>query len=151
MIADSLTNAVQYYGLNQWFKASFEFLQTLSPETEDGSYEIAPGVKAFVSTYETMPDFPFGWETHRKYIDIQFCLSGTEHVKCAPLAEALAPTIDYDEEKDRRFYTGDPAHTLITLGKGVFAVFFPQDAHAPQLMLGEPERVKKVVVKVPVE
>lgn len=151
MITDSLQHASKYYGLNKWFKASFEFLLSLSPETEDGSYEIAPGVNAFVSMYETMPEFPYGWETHRKYVDIQLCVSGAEHIKCAPLSEALAPTIDYDDEKDRRFYIGNVDHTLINLAKDVFAVFFPQDAHAPQLMIGKPERVKKVVVKVPVE
>jgi len=150
MITDSLSNAKNYNSLNPFFEKSFDFLKTLTPATETGSYEIEPGLKAHVSEYETGPVFKFGWETHRKYIDIQFCLSEKEIIKCAPLSEELAPTIDYDEEKDVRFYTGDVQHTAITIGGSVFSIFFPSDAHAPQIMIGKPGVVKKVVVKVPV-
>ncbi len=150
MITDTLDNSNIYNSVNPWFEKSFEFLKTLSPDAEPGSVEIAPGLFAHISEYETGPVFKFGWETHKKYIDIQFCLSGEEIIKCAPLSEKLTPTIDYDEEKDVIFYEGDVQHTAINISGSVFSIFFPADAHAPQIMIDKSSVVKKVVVKVPV-
>ena len=63
----------------------------------------------------------------------------------------LAPTGDYDESTDCRFYAETPGAGFdVRLGSGYFAVVFPDDAHIPQLAAGEPGEVKKVVVKVPV-
>jgi YhcH/YjgK/YiaL family protein len=51
-------------------------------------------------------------------------------------------------EGDIRFYRG-PTDT-VTLCPGKFAVLFPGDAHAPNIAVGAPEKVRKVVVKVKV-
>jgi YhcH/YjgK/YiaL family protein len=51
-------------------------------------------------------------------------------------------------EGDIRFYHG-PTDT-VTLCPGKFAVLFPCDAHAPNIAVGAPETVRKVVVKVKV-
>ena len=37
---------------------------------------------------------------------------------------------------------------LITLKKGMFAIFFPDDIHLPEIKSGKISKVKKVVVKV---
>jgi YhcH/YjgK/YiaL family protein len=151
MITDTLSNADLYCSTNSWLKKSFEYLKTISKDTPVGAYEIAPGLMAHVSEYETTPQFKYGWETHKKYIDIQFCLTGKEYIKWMPLSEKLSPTIEYDEAKDRTFYDCNGEQALITVKEDVFALFFPEDAHAPQIMIEKPEKVKKVVIKVPVE
>ncbi|WP_297090104.1 YhcH/YjgK/YiaL family protein [uncultured Draconibacterium sp.] len=150
MISDTLNKAALYNTLHPLFKKSFDFLSGLDPEIENGSYEIEPGLIAHVSSYQTGPTFEFGWETHQKYIDIQYCLKGEERIEWTPLSDALVPSMEYDEEKDRRFFTGEGRQTYIALSKSVFAIFFPNDAHAPQIMFDEPQKVKKVVIKVPV-
>ena len=50
----------------------------------------------------------------------------------------------YNAEKDITFFEG-LAETYITVKPGMFAIFFPQDGHAPGITL---EGVKKVIVKV---
>lgn len=50
----------------------------------------------------------------------------------------------YNAEKDITFFEG-LAETYITVKPGMFAIFFPQDGHAPGI---SPDGVKKVIVKV---
>ena len=83
-------------------------------------------------------------ESHRKMIDIQIPLTGDETMGYAPLKE-LEPA-PYDEAKDISFYKGR-SESLVTVKKGMFAIFFPQDAHAPGVT---PTALKKAVFKIPV-
>ena len=50
----------------------------------------------------------------------------------------------YSAEKDITFFEG-LAETYIAVKPGMFAIFFPQDGHAPGI---SPDGVKKVIVKV---
>ena len=52
-------------------------------------------------------------------------------------------------ERDIYFYEGETVN--ISIGGGRLAIFFPQDAHAPSIAVGESRPVRKVVVKVAVE
>jgi biofilm protein TabA len=53
----------------------------------------------------------------------------------------------YNSESDIEFYTNSPA-VWLPVPAGSFAVFFPEDVHAP---LGTDGQVHKVAVKVAVE
>jgi YhcH/YjgK/YiaL family protein len=150
MIADTLKNSFIYSPISEVFKTSFEFINSLNKDTPNGEYWIAEGLKAIVMEYETMAEFQFGYEAHRKYIDIQYCLRGKERIKWTPLSDELTPSIEYDSKHDRTFYTGKGENTFIDTGDGIFAIFFPEDAHAPQMYIDKPRYIKKVVVKVPV-
>lgn len=84
-------------------------------------------------------------ETHNNFIDIQIPLTGTELMGYMPrtdLAEA-----EYNAEKDVTFYPGH-ATDYLTVKSGMFAIFFPEDAHAPGVTEVE---LKKVIVKVRVK
>ena len=150
MITDTLKSCYRYFKINTYFKESFNFIKTLNENTPVGSYEIVPGLMAHVMEYKTGETFQYGWETHKKFIDIQYCLRGRERIQWAPLSSKLDPTIEYDRENDRTFFQGPGENTFIDTGKDIFALFFPNDAHAPQLCVDKPEFIKKVVVKVPV-
>lgn len=104
-------------------------------------------VYAFIQEYETKPvnDTP---EAHRKYADIQYLLDGEELIGVAPLS-AMTEEVEAHPERDIWFYHGptDP----VRIGNGRFAVFFPEDAHAPGISAGKPSPVRKCVVKVLVE
>jgi YhcH/YjgK/YiaL family protein len=56
--------------------------------------------------------------------------------------------IPYNAEKDAEFYE-PPAepHSQFMLSAGSIAVFHPQDAHQPGVMIGQPSEVHKVVIK----
>ena len=116
----------------------------------DGRYDIdGDRVYALVQSYQTLPiDENSKYEAHRKYIDVQFIVSGVEVMGWAPL-EKMQVTKDYQLEKDVCLGACPPAlATLTRVDAGSAAIFFPEDAHAPKLACGEPAPVKKIVVKV---
>ena len=81
-------------------------------------------------------------EAHKDFIDIQMPLSDEEILGYTPLCNL--PDTEYDAEKDIAFYPG-LAENYFTLKPGQFAIFFPQDGHAPGV---SKTGLKKVVVKV---
>jgi len=152
MIADSIQNSSLYPFGPAW-KAAFEFLKTLTPESETGE-RLIQGSELFavINCYETKSRAAAKLETHRKYVDIQVLLSGTEVIEIFP-KQGLPVSEPYSPEKDAEFYEkpSEP-HARVILKPGQFLVFFPDDAHMPCLMTGNsPQPVKKVVVKVAVE
>lgn len=147
MIYDNISNIATYKGLSADIYEGLKYLQQLNPDIAVGTYQITPRVKAIVSEYETKRENEYGFEAHRKNIDIQFLLKGSERIACLPI-EKLKETQAYSEEKDAAFYTSDAKPQEMTIGDGYFAIFFPQDGHMPQLSIEEPMDVKKVVIKV---
>lgn len=135
----------------KWDKA-FKFLKDNNlSELELRRYDIDGDiVYAPVSSYMTKNEEDARYEAHRKYIDIQFVISGREQIGVAPLSgkkEVLEP---YNEENDIEFFTvADGENRLATPER--FFIFFPEDAHRPGLKVNENSEVKKIVVKVKVE
>jgi YhcH/YjgK/YiaL family protein len=145
MILDHLDNAKRYAAVNPWFAKAFEFLRrkdlgALSPGRHevDGDRLYVVVVKADGTGRQKA-----ALEAHRKYIDIQFLVSGTDEMGWRPLGEC-AGSKGFDAAKDLEFFTDAPA-AWCAVRPGDFAVFFPSDAHAPG---GGTGPVHKVVVKV---
>ena len=160
MIYDHINNIRLYKGLTPALDLALDYIANVSADVEVGTHQLAQGVKAVVSAYETSLVNPKGYEAHRKYADIQLCVEGTELIRCKPLPQ-VTETIPYDESKDAARYAdcagagspgaGFPAADLV-IGSGYFLVVFPDDAHEPGLAPGgHCAPVKKVVMKVPVE
>ena len=83
----------------------------------------------------------------QKYIDIQMPLLGVEKIGWKPGCELQEESTPYNEQKDIAFYIDRPtAYTKIYPGQ--FAVYFPEDGHAPGIGQGN---IRKVIVKVQVE
>lgn len=147
MIYDKIDNIEYYKCLSPNIALGLDFLKQMKPDTAVGTYQINQHEKAIVSEYETKMENEYGYEAHRKNIDIQYLLLGEEHIACLPI-ERLKETKSYSEDNDAAFYTADIKPQEMTIGDGYFAVFFPQDGHMPQLCVEKPMRVKKVVIKV---
>lgn len=117
---------------------------------EDGTYALGDGIRAIVQGYATKEPGAARLEAHRRFADLQFIASGVERMGYAPIGRAGSPVAPYDAGKDIVFLDG--AFEALTFRAGDFAVFLPQDAHAPGIMAGPaPSGVRKVVVKIPVE
>ena len=146
MIVDTLANADKYVHLHQHFAKAFEFIKSVNLETiEPGKYPIdGTDIHASVSAKEGVTAEEAKFEAHRNYIDIQVCPTGTEQLGWKPLEKCTHPKGDYNAEKDVTFYNDTP-DTYFTLSAGQFAIFYPEDVHAP--MIGE-GTIKKLVVKV---
>ena len=150
MILDSLNHCAQYASLHPLFPAAFEYLKSFDPNTPDGKYEIdGKRLYAAVQRYETAPEETKAWEAHQVYADIQFIVAGREKIIYAPVEE-LTSTTPYNEVKDVEKYSGasvkNASPTVIPAGH--FAVYLPQDGHRPGCMVGGPEPIVKVVIKV---
>ncbi len=149
MIYDHIKNIGLYKGLTPAIDLALDYLAAVTPEVEVGTHLLDLGVKAVVSAYETKPVNEKGYEAHRRYIDIQLALVGTELIRCKPLPQVVE-TIPYNPEKDAARYADCPGMDAV-IGDGYFLLVFPEDAHEPGLAVnGVSAPVKKVVMKVPV-
>lgn len=139
----------QYHACPDVWKSVFQFLKQDLSALEVGKYPLSGDLAfAMVSEYQTKLPENAKWEAHRKYIDLQYVISGEEKMGIHPLVKAVNPQ-EYNETKDLIFY-GDNDGEYFVANAQAFFLFFPSDLHRPALMVDEPAPVKKVVVKIAV-
>lgn len=117
-------------------------LQTLATgrHTIDGT-----NIFAIVSEGPTKDYEKTAFESHEKYIDLQLVISGEEAMAKVPVT-AVTVNKPYNEAADIAFYNGDGKTFLIPAGH--FVLFFPTEAHRPNITPGGNKVVKKIVVKI---
>jgi len=148
MIFDTLANADRYVALHPRFARAFEFLrgtdlQALAP----GRYPLdGDDLVAIVEAVAARSRDAAKLECHRRYIDIQLVLEGSDEMGWKPLCDCREPLADYLPEKDIQFFRDAPASWIAT-PPGAFCIFFPEDAHAPLVGTGD---IRKVILKVAV-
>ena len=143
MIIDKLENSNLYCN-NEKFTIAFDFLKELNTDSEEKRYELDNGIFAVIESYPTKPLSEGRLEAHRKYIDIQICLSGVDNISWKALKDCYQISKEYNEENDILFFK-DKLDASCAIGPGRFAIFFPHDAHAPVIADGP---LHKIVVKV---
>lgn len=145
MIIDTLEHLKDYVSLNPLFKDVVDFLEKNNLNELSEGKHLINGNDLFVNIQmakgKTKDEALL--ETHKLMIDIQVPLSGEETFGYTPLGDL--PEAEYNETKDITKYEG-LAHTYVTCRPGLFAVFFPQDGHAPCIS-GEAQ-IKKAIFKV---
>ena len=98
--------------------------------------------------YETQPEQELFFETHDKYIDLQFVISGKERMQITDVAK-LEAAKGPDIEGDFNFFKPVGGFSSIDVEKGFFTVFFNDDAHRPGCDCSDGSRkVKKAVFKI---
>ena len=149
MILSTLSQSDRYAALHPLFPRAFEYIRntdllSLAP----GRYPIIDE-QLFVIV-EHVPGRTreaAKLECHRRYIDLQLVLDGTDEMGWKPLADCHNPMSDYSAEKDIRFFHDAPASWIAT-PPGAFCIFFPEDAHAPLVSNGN---VRKAIFKIAVD
>lgn len=152
MILDRLENASLYQGYNSRMKAAFDFLSKhRDGKLADGEHEIdGRHVFAIVMEIDTREQKDAIWESHRKYIDIQYLVRGEERMGWVHLDNVKdRVSTAYDPDNDAALYQGEG--TWIDMKAGEFIVFGPTDVHAPIIRLNGHQKVRKIVMKVAVE
>ena len=147
MIIDTIANAGKYFSLHPLFEKAFVYIvQNDLADAADVKSDISEGLKAIFSNApgKTLAASLSKFECHDKNIDIQLCINGLETIGWKPRSACINPNGDYNEEKDVRFFSDEP-DMFFQLTNGQFAIFFPEDVHAP--MIGDGE-IKKLVIKV---
>jgi biofilm protein TabA len=163
MIVDTIANAGLYKGLGERIgralallgKEDFRGMKTGRHEVDGDS------LFYIVQSYQSKPLSQGKWESHRKYLDVQYVVEGVERFGWAPLGRAdladvpgraplgradLTVTQPYDASKDAALYAGDG--DFITATPGTFLLLWPEDVHMPGIAVKDPAPVLKVVVKV---
>lgn len=146
MILSTLSEARRYSTLHDRFGDALAFLESLDPvSVTDGRLDI-DGDDLFAIAWE---GFGKGQseavlESHRKYIDIQYVVSGTDVIGWRSIASTSRVKQSYDESNDLAFFFDQPESWFRVPAKSL-AIFFPEDTHAP---LATTSLIQKVVVKV---
>jgi YhcH/YjgK/YiaL family protein len=149
MIFDSINNLKLYTGLGSDFKAVCDFVAGKDFEKMAAArYDFVNGIYYTVQNYKTRSESEALFETHRKYIDLQYMVKGRERHYVTHVS-ALKPNGEYNEERDMDFYDGEG--DSLVLKTGFFVIYFPDDGHKPNISLAkDPENIIKVVFKIPV-
>lgn len=154
MILDHLEHAAMYRSLGPRIAAAMDYLKSTDfSKMVEGRYELdGDRLIAIVQRYETRPHSQVIWESHRRYVDVQYLVAGKEQMGYAKLCPTLTVKQPYDNDADAALY--DVQGSLFEVTPGQFAIFAPQDVHAPGLAAGSPPQpgeVLKVVMKCRVD
>ena len=151
MILDALANAERTFALNPGFRKAFAYLQrTDLAALKPGRHEI-DGDQLFLMLNQGSGRGRDGvkFEAHKKYIDIQYTLTGPDEIGWSPLASCQTIDTPYDDAKDFWLFADKPT-LWFPVPPGTFAIFFPEDVHAPMAApVGTP--LVKAVFKVAVD
>lgn len=142
--------AQKYNYLEEKFTRAYKWLaETDLEHTAAGSYPIGgDDVVASVQEYTTTSASENLFETHDKFFDIQYVISGKEQFGICKregltVKEVLA-------ERDLIFYEEPAMSGSVLLLPGDLIIVAPEEAHKPRCTVDQPEYVRKVVVKVKV-
>lgn len=149
MILDILENSKNYAGVDSKITRALNFLKENDIiNLPVGKYPIdGDDIFALVQEYTTKPLEQCKLEAHKRFIDIQYIVKGTEIIGWAP-ENSLEIAEAYNPDKDIAFYKVPENWTATKLIDGHFAVLFPEDGHMPCIAPDSAKEVKKVVVKI---
>ena len=146
MIIDRLEEWQRYAGCHRLFPAAFDALRSGGLSTLAVGTHPIDGERLYLVIAESEGAGTGGavLEAHRKYIDIQYVIEGTDMIGWRPLGDCARVTAQYDPAKDVVLFGERPLAWSPVAGSR-FAVYFPADAHAP---LGGTGRLRRAILKV---
>ena len=149
MLYSQLNKSSRYYAINDNFSKAFEFIMRVKKENLlVGRYEIdGDNIFAIVQEYESKESKECRFEGHRKYIDIQCVLSGTEIVQVVNISDSQSVS-QYVSDNDIEFFECKIKPKEYIIKENDFCVLWPSDIHKPGICFLEHCKVKKIVVKV---
>jgi len=139
--------AKQYHTNKALWDKAIAFLNDKKLDTlKSGKYTI-DGINVYATITEG-PSKEFAqsaWESHRNYIDLQYVIRGKEKIGVTPVSSATVIK-PYDETKDIANYNAEGKYYIATPEE--FFLFFPVDAHRPNIKIDGYDIVKKLVIKI---
>ena len=89
------------------------------------------------------------FESHRKYIDIQYIFEGSEIMEVENINK-LQITQEYNESLDFAKYEQKPNSSTLIINENELAIFYPNDAHMPCIKVDNNQKIIKAVFKIAV-
>ena len=153
MIISSLTSPNFKVGLPKVIAEVCDYLNTLDLNTlENGRHDINDQIYMNVMEPETAEPSSKKAELHHEYLDVQVLIRGTENIEVGANYPDLSKYESYNEADDYQLCAGIDDKFTITMKPKMFAVFYPYEPHKPCCVVnGKTEKIKKLVVKVPVK
>jgi biofilm protein TabA len=148
MILDLLANRTWYQPLHPLLKPAFDWLEAQDwSKLADGLVEIeGDNLRAIIESGSTAAPANKKFESHRRYLDIQYVISGGERMGWCPAAGVAAGE---QAGPDLWFHPEPTFSQQIVVTPGRFAIFAPMEAHKPCCLLADtPALFRKCVVKV---
>lgn len=144
MIYDSITNTKLYSEVHPDFDRVFTELKRIGAEQIPAPRGDIRGDEVYLLFFEMTGAGDAKLEHHSRYIDIHYVVEGVDQIGIKSTSSCEQLFTDKLEAEDYALYNDKPDFVL-PVKQGTFAVFFPDDAHAP--LMGT-TTFKKVVAKI---
>ena len=153
MIISSLTSPNFKVGLPKVIVEVCDYLNTLDLNAlENGCHDINDQIYMNVMEPETAEPSSKKAELHHEYLDVQVLIRGTENIEVGANYPDLSKYESYNEADDYQLCADIDDKFTVTMKPKMFAVFYPYEPHKPCCIVnGKTEKIKKLVVKVPVK
>lgn len=132
-----LSDAILYLKKTDWSKK------------ENKKYFLKKGIYLVVQEYYTQSPGKKKPEQHQKYIDLHLVLSGEEKIGISFDYPENVVALPYHSETDTTLYQTVAKEMEITISSGMYCLFYPTDIHRPGCYAQKGGKVRKVVVKIP--
>lgn len=132
----------------KWAGICLEWAAVVARPWTADPVDIVDGIYVKKVQYQTGAPSSCRFESHRREVDLQFIVDGSERIDLLPRA-AVDISSPYDAKSDVEFY--EPRGTLPTslqMTPGDFAVFFPEDIHQCGWLNGCGKELRKYVFKI---
>lgn len=146
MIIDKVENIRFYSPLLNNLDNALKAVSALE-HLEPGKYAFDGGGYFMVQKGETKPMDEGDYEAHKKYVDVQLVVEGSEEIAWADVSDLKE--VSYDEDKDKMALSGGTEHRM-NIGSGMCWIAFPHDGHKAIRHSGEKQSYTKIVIKLPV-
>ncbi|MBC5996535.1 DUF386 domain-containing protein [Romboutsia ilealis] len=144
MIVDKIDNILFYKPMVNNLEAGIKAIKEIKI-LEEGKYTFEGGY-FMIQKGDTKPMDEGTFEAHRKYVDIQIVVEGSEEIAWADISELKTVNI-YDSVKDVERLDGDKSHNIL-ISKGMFYIAFPHDGHKPVSHIKQRLNYTKIVMKL---
>ena len=153
MIISNLTSPNFKVGLPKVIAEVCDYLNTLDLNAlENGRHDINDQIYMNVMEPETAEPSSKKAELHHEYLDVQVLIRGTENIEVGANYPDLSKYESYNEADDYQLCADIDDKFTVTMKPKMFAVFYPYEPHKPCCVVnGKTEKIKKLVVKVPVK
>lgn len=147
MVLDIIENASRYLHMAEGITHALNYIQSNDLSlVEPGKYEIdSDRLVLLVNEYVNTNTDECRLEGHKRYIDLQYWVSGSELMgheilKSQPVLEA------YNEKTDCGFYNCIASYSRLL--PGMFVIYYPSDLHTAVNDPLSDGKVKKAVFKI---
>lgn len=147
---DKKKMAESYAKFKSRWDMAFQFLKSNDLTTLSGTHNLdSTNVYVIVADYNSKDKSNTRYESHKRYVDIQYVAVGEELIGKTTMDNAEV-AVPYSEANDIAYYTFDGGDYYKATQENFF-IFFPDELHRPSIKVDESVPIKRIVVKVLVE